>query len=191
MRSIHYPSTGGRPSNSSQLLGDTPGASGKARGRELQRTVAEASHVDRAARPSGRPPVAVQEPGTVAEDRDLEPVAQRPVIADGDARPASGPFIRRGAFAVAGQPAEGADAPFDLVAREVRAVALPILAPQMRSRNRKCAAGTWRYRPLVLRRIAGATKNCKCYTVPYSAAAGREGLGGCSQGERSQRRHDE
>lgn len=57
----------------------------------------------------------------VAVDRDLKPVVERRVVADRDARTVGVPAVRCLPFAVAGQRAEGADAPFHDEAGERRA----------------------------------------------------------------------
>jgi hypothetical protein len=65
-------------------------------------------------------------------------------------------------------------------------VAPPILAPQVRSRNRKrvvrITVRGQRCPRLVLRFAVQQT---------YTATPGREGPGGCSQGERNQCRHED
>lgn len=112
-----------------ELAGDPPRAGGVRMRVEPECLNTEAGDVDRPASPRGRPPVALDHPGTAAEDFDLEPVIEGRVVADRDARPARRAAIRRSAFAVARQPAEGAGGAFDYIAC-VRAPAASDFGPR-------------------------------------------------------------
>jgi len=130
------------------------------------------------------------------QDGDLEPVAERPILPDRDARPSSRPAVSGPAFAVPRQVAEGARAALHLVARETRTVAsvmamldrkisfaLPVLLPQRGGKRGTTYTVTAGRYLIVLARFASRSM---CYHVWCSTAtAGGFGLGGYSQGERN------
>lgn len=70
----------------------------KRRGIKPQRLVSNSREVNGSPRPGSGSDIAVQEPCVMPLNRDLEPVVQRRVIPNGDARPVGVPAVRCLAF---------------------------------------------------------------------------------------------